>query len=125
MFLVFDKSPNDEIEWKNINDLQNRLFRAVKFIENKDKGVVKEIIFARHNYASGDVDNVPKEKRIESKKEFEQLSDLSRVVLGRSPSTLRVIPAKVDTLGKIDIGFSKDFIKSNTKFSKFGVNLNH
>ena len=110
MFLVFDKSPNDEIEWENIIDLQKRLFKTVKFIENKDKGVVKEIIFARHSYALGDVDNVPKEKRIESKKEFEQLSDLSRVVLGRSPSTLKIIPVKMNSLGGIDIKFSKDFI---------------
>lgn len=110
MFLVFDKSPNEEIEWKNINDLQNRLFRTVKFVENKDKGIVKEIIFARHSYALGDVDNVPKEKRIESKKESEQLSDLSRVVLGRSPSTLKIIPVKMNSLGGIDIKFSKDFV---------------
>lgn len=110
MFLVFDKSPNEEIEWKNKNDLQNRLFRTVKFVENKDKGIVKEIIFARHSYALGDVDNVPKEKRIESKKESEQLSDLSRVVLGRSPSTLKIIPVKMNSLGGIDIKFSKDFV---------------
>jgi CRISPR-associated endonuclease Csn1 len=115
MFLVFDKSPNDEIDWENINDLQNRLFRTVKFVENKDKGVVKEIIFVRHSYASGDVDNVPKEKRIESKKESEQLSDLFRVVLGRSPSTLKVIPVKMDSLGKIDIEFSRGFINSHSQ----------
>ena len=42
------------------------------------------------------------------------LSDNSQVVLRRSPSTLRVVPAKVDALGKIDIKFSKDFINFNS-----------
>lgn len=114
LVLIFDNNPYEEIDWHNTLDIQKRLFRTVKFIENKDKGVLKEIIFARHNYASGDVDNVPKEKRIESKKEGEQLSDLDRVVIGRSPSTLKIIPAKLNALGKLDINFSKDFLTSQS-----------
>ena len=112
LVLIFGANPSEEINWGDNFELQNRLFRTVKFIENKDKGVLKEIIFARHNYASGDVDNVPKDKRIESKRESEQLSDLNRVVIGRSPSTLNIIPAKLNALGKLDINFSKDFIIS-------------
>lgn len=114
LVIIFSSNPAEEIDWDDIFELQKRLFRTVKFIENKDKGVLKEIIFARHNYGSGDVDNVTKDKRIESKKESEQLSDLNRVVIGRSPSTLNVIPAKLNALGKLDINFSKDFINSRS-----------
>jgi hypothetical protein len=114
LVLIFDKNPFEEIDWHSTIDIQNRLFRTVKFIENKEKGVLKEIIFARHNYALGDVDNVPKEKRIESKKEGEQLTDLKRIVIGRSPSTLNVVPAKLDALGKLDIDYSMSFLESNS-----------
>ncbi|MEW4922764.1 type II CRISPR RNA-guided endonuclease Cas9 [Algibacter sp. 2305UL17-15] len=111
MFIVFDKQPNEEIIWDDIRDLQSRLFNVAKFIENKDKGIIKEIILRRHNYASGNLDKTPRENCIESGAEATQLSDLSRVVLRRSPSTLKVIPAKVDALGNLDIEYSKRFIK--------------
>ena len=107
MFLVFDKH-TDEIDWKDDNNLQNRLFSVVKFDE---KGI---IVLERHNYADGNVDNVPREKCIESGAEGTQLSDLSRVVLRRSPSTLRAIPTKVDVLGNIDIEYSKEFITKHS-----------
>lgn len=102
MFLVFDKVPNEEIEWNNINDLQNRLFKIVKFNEN---GV---IVLERHNYALGNVDNA---NAIKIEK---NLTNLSEIVLRRSPSTLRVIPAKIDSLGNLDIEFSKDFIERHS-----------
>ncbi|HEY9219941.1 MAG TPA: HNH endonuclease domain-containing protein [Lutibacter sp.] len=101
MFLVFDKMPNDEIKWESKKDLQNRLFKIVKFDEN---GI---LVLVRHNYASGNVDNA---KAIKSEGD---LSNLSEVVLRRSPSTIRIIPVKIDTLGNIDIEFSKKFIELN------------
>jgi CRISPR-associated endonuclease Csn1 len=100
MFLVFDLNPNVEIKWENIIDLQNRLFKIVKFDEN---GI---IVLVRHNFAGGSVDSASPIKA-ES-----DLNDVSQVVLRRSPSTLRVIPAKLNALGKLDINFSKDFINS-------------
>lgn len=106
MFLVFDKNP-EEIEWDNSLDLQQRLFKVVKFTEDKEKGEIKQIIFERHNYALGNVDYA------ESTSE-NTLYDLSGVVLRKSVSALRVIPAIVDTLGKIDIKFSKQFINLNS-----------
>jgi len=102
MFLVFDKSPNDEISWDDKKDIQNRLFKIVKFDEN---GI---IVLVRHNYAKGNVDS---SKAIKSEI---NLSDLSEVILRRSPSTLRVIPAKIDALGNIDVEFSKKFIELNS-----------
>lgn len=102
MVLVFDKNPNDEINWSDKKDLQNRLFKIVKFDEN---GI---LVLVRHNYALGNVDNA---KAIKSEN---NLSDLSEVVLRRSPSTLRIIPVKIDTLGDIDIDFSKKFIELNS-----------
>jgi len=102
MFLVFDKNPNDEIKWNDVNDLQNRLFKIVKFTETEN------IVLQRHNYAKGNVDTA---NAINSEK---NLSNLSEIVLRRSPSTLRVIPAKIDTLGKIDVNFSKAFIELNS-----------
>lgn len=101
MVLVFDQNPNDEINWNDKKDLQNRLFKIVKFDEN---GI---LVLVRHNYALGNVDNA---KAIKSEN---NLSDLSEVVLRRSPSTLRIIPIKMDTLGNIDITFSKKFIELN------------
>jgi len=97
MFLVFDINPYEEIEWDNKQDLQNRLFKLVKFNEN---GV---FVFERHNYALGNVD---KAKSVTES----TLSEQKGVVLRKSPSTLRVIPAKVDTLGNLDIEFSKSFV---------------
>lgn len=102
MFIVFDLKPDEEIEWDDVFDLQNRLFKVVKFDEN---GI---IILVRHNYAGGSVDTAT------AIKTESDLSDNSQVVLRRSPSTLRVVPTKVDVLGKIDIQFSKDFINSNS-----------
>lgn len=102
MFLVFDLKPNDEIDWNNISDLQNRLFKMVKFDENSI------IVLVRHNYAGGNVDNANAIK-LES-----DLSDSTQVVLRRRASTLKVIPAKLDALGKIDIKYSKDFININS-----------
>ena len=107
MFLVFDKSP-DEIEWDNALDLQQRLFKVVKITENKEKAEVNQIVFVRHGYANGDVNNA-NPINVEN-----DLSDSSQVVLRRGPSTLRVVPSKVDTLGKIDIKFSKDFVNLNS-----------
>ncbi len=98
-FLVFDKIPNEEINWKSNEDLQSRLFKIVKFDEN---GI---IVLVRHNYAKGNVDN---SKAIKSEI---NLSDLSEVVLRRSPSTLRVIPTKIDALGQLDIKYSKSFLQ--------------
>lgn len=103
MFLVFDLNPNVEINWENIIDLQNRLFKIVKFDEN---GI---IVLVRHNFAGGSVDSASPIKA-ES-----DLNDVSQVVLRRSPSTLRVIPAKLNALGKLDINFSKDFINSRNE----------
>lgn len=100
LFLVFDINPIDEIEWQNIQDLQNRLFKIVKFDEN---GI---IVLVRHNFADGSVDSASPVKAESN------LNDASQVVLRRSPSTLRVIPAKLNALGKLDINFSKDFINS-------------
>ena len=102
MFLVFDLKPNDEINWGDKFDLQNRLFKIVKFDEN---GI---IVLIRHNYAGGSVDTAT------AIKTEGDLTDSTQVVLRRSPSTLRVVPARVDTLGKIDIKFSKDFINLNS-----------
>jgi len=113
MVLVFDKNPIDEINWNDKRDLQKRLFKVTKFNENKIKECVERFTLERHNYADGDVDNVPAIKCIESGGEGTQLSDLSKVVLRRSPSTLKVIPVKIDTLGNIDIAFSKKFIEIN------------
>jgi CRISPR-associated endonuclease Csn1 len=106
MFLVFDISP-EEIDWDNITDLQHRLFKVVKFSEDKVKGEIKQIIFSRHNYALGDVDSAISTSE-------NMLYDLSGVVLRKSVSALRVVPAKVDTLGKIDIDFSKEFVSLNS-----------
>ncbi|WP_026715502.1 type II CRISPR RNA-guided endonuclease Cas9 [Flavobacterium daejeonense] len=102
MFLVFNINPNDEIDWKNIQDLQNRLFKIVKFDEN---GI---IVLVRHNFAGG---NVGYASPIKSEND---LTDISQVVLRRSPSTLRIIPAKLNALGKLDINYSKDFLTSRS-----------
>lgn len=102
MFLVFDLKPNDEIDWSNMGDLQNRLFKMVKFDENSI------IVLVRHNYAGGNVDTANAIK-LES-----DLLDFTQVVLRRRASTLKVIPTKIDTLGKIDIKYSKDFIDLNS-----------
>ena len=102
-FLVFDQTP-DEINWDDIFDLHKRLFRVVKFTEEKEKGEIKQIIFERHNYALGDVDHAVSTSE-------NDLSNLSGVVLRKSVSTLRVVPAKLNPLGHLDIEFSKEFIK--------------
>ncbi|MDR6969492.1 CRISPR-associated endonuclease Csn1 [Flavobacterium arsenatis] len=102
MFLVFDINPKDEIDWKNIQDLQNRLFKIVKFDEN---GI---IVLVRHNFAGG---NVGYASPIKSEND---LTDISQVVLRRSPSTLRIIPAKLNALGKLDLSYSKDFLTSRS-----------
>lgn len=104
MFLVFNLKPNDEILWDSIYDLQTRLFKIVKFDEN---GI---IVLVRHNYAGGNVDTVT------AIKSENDLSDSSQIVLRRSPSTLRVIPARINALGKIGIDFSKNFINENLYF---------
>ncbi len=107
MFLVFDKTP-EEIEWKNSFDLQLRLFKVVKFTEDKAKGEIKQIIFERHNYALGDVNDAVSTSE-------NDLPNMNGVVLRKSVSALRVIPTKVNTLGEIDIEFSKEFINLNRK----------
>lgn len=106
MFLFFDETP-EEIEWENSLDLQQRLFKVVKFTENKEKGEIKQIIFERHNYALGNVDYAVSTSE-------NNLSDMNGVVLRKSVSALRVVPTKVNTLGKIDIEFSKEFINLNS-----------
>lgn len=98
MFLVFDLNPKEEIDWNNKVELQSRLFKIVKFDENGT------IVLARHNYAGG---NVNEANAIKTEND---LTDNTQVVLRRSPSTLRVIPAKVDALGKIDAKFSENFV---------------
>jgi CRISPR-associated endonuclease Csn1 len=98
IFLVFYKNPLEEILWNNKEDLQKRLFVLVKFDEN---GL---IILKRHNYASGNVD------RAKSVKSENELSDLTEVVLRRRASTLKVIPAKIDALGNLDIKYSKNIV---------------
>lgn len=102
MFLVYDRNPNDEINWEHKADLQQRLFKIVKFNEN---GVV---VMERHNYAGGNVDNA---KAVKSESD---LSEASEVVLRRSPSTLKVIPVKMYTLGNLDVEYSKNFYNSNS-----------
>lgn len=108
MVLVFDKNPNDEINWYSLLDLQLRLFKVTKFAEDKIKGGIKQIIFERHNYALGNVDYA------ESTSE-NMLYDMNGVVLRKSVSALRVVPAKINSLGKIDIEYSKDYISLNNK----------
>lgn len=103
MFIVFHLNPKEEIDWNNKEELQNRLFKIVKFDENGT------IVLARHNYAGG---NVNEANAIKTEND---LTDNTQVVLRRSPSTLRVIPAKIDTLGKIDVDFSRDFVNVNRK----------
>jgi CRISPR-associated endonuclease Csn1 len=103
MFLVFDKNPNDEIDWESHSDLQERLFKIVKFDEN---GI---IVLVRHNYA---LRNVNSAKAIKSEN---NLSDLTEVVLRRNSSTVRIIPLKIDTLGDIDVKYSKKFMELNSK----------
>ena len=98
MFLVFDKNPIEEIKWDDTSDIQKRLFILVKFDEN---GI---IVLKRHNYASGNVD---KAKGVKSEND---LSISKEVVLRRSPSTLRVIPARLNTLGKLDVMYSKNHL---------------
>jgi CRISPR-associated endonuclease Csn1 len=100
MFLIFDEHV-DEINWEDNIDLNCRLFRIVKFNENSI------VVLARHNYASGDVDNAP---AVSLESEF---SDLSGKVLRRRASTLKAIPTKVDSLGRIDVEFSKQFINDS------------
>lgn len=100
-FLAFDSHP-DEIQWDNIKDLQLRLFRVGKFDENGN------INLMRHNYALGDIDKAAPAA--------ENLLDKGKgVKLKRTPSTLRVIPTKVDVLGRIDIEYSKRFIEDRMK----------
>jgi CRISPR-associated endonuclease Csn1 len=101
LFLVFDKHI-EEINWEDHRDIQNRLFRNVKFDEN---GI---LVFARNNYAGGDVDHAAPAKE-------DNLLDLNGKVLRRSPSTCRAIPTKVDELGRIDIEYSKAFIEKHSK----------
>jgi len=100
MLLIFDKH-SDEIDWESKKELQSRLFKIVKFDEN---GI---IVLVRHNYAKGNVDSA---KAIKSEN---NLSDLSEVVLRRRPSTLRVIPAKINVLGNIDVAYSRSIIDKN------------
>ncbi|WP_218599072.1 type II CRISPR RNA-guided endonuclease Cas9 [Polaribacter sp. NJDZ03] len=99
MFLIFDKDPLEEVVWNNKLDLQNRLFKIIKFNEN---GI---FVLSRHNYAAGNVD---KAKAIKNEN---NLSDLTEVVLRRSPSTLKIIPAKIDALGNLNINYSLNYIK--------------
>lgn len=102
MVLVYNTSP-EEIVWEDKNELQQRLFKVTKFTENKDEGNLKQIIFERHNYAMGNVDTANSVSE-------NNLSDLNGYVLRKSPSTLKVIPTKVDSLGQIDIEYSKSFL---------------
>lgn len=103
MVLVFNRNPNDEIEWHNKQDLQTRLFKIVKFDENKTKGGINQVILERHNYALGNVDYANSTSE-------NDLMNLDGVILRKSLSTLRIIPTKIDTLGIIDLDFSKKYI---------------
>jgi CRISPR-associated endonuclease Csn1 len=101
--LVFDINPIEEIDWNSKLDLQRRLFKVVKFSEKKI------IVLQRNSYALGNVDNANAIK-VES-----NLSNNNEVVLRRSASTLKAIPAKIDPLGNIDVDFSKNFVYRNIK----------
>jgi hypothetical protein len=106
LFLVFDKEVYEITEDWGIINLQKRLFKVVKFNENN------EIILERHNYAFGDVDNVPLDNVVSSEK---KLDNYKEVVLRRKLSTFRAIPTRVDELGRIDIEYSKEFIEKHLK----------
>jgi len=101
MFLIFNKH-YDEINWEDKKDLQQRLFKMVKFDENE------KFTLERHNYADGDVDHAIGVSE-------ENLKDLKGVVLRRRASTFKGIPTKVDGLGRIDIEYSKKFIEKHLK----------
>lgn len=104
MFLVIDNNVieiSDELEGRDICKLQERLFKFVKF---DDKG---KFTLERHNYALGNVDNVPPEKTVSNEN---NLSNPEEVVIRRRATTFRAIPAKVDKLGRLDVEFSKNFI---------------
>jgi len=104
MVIVFNENPNEEVDWNNNLNLQFKLFKIVKFDENKIKGGIKQVIMARHNYALGNVDKA--EATSES-----QLNNPKGVVLRKSLSTLRIIPTKVNVLGQLDIEYSKSYLK--------------
>ncbi|MCZ4317401.1 hypothetical protein O4H26_00180 [Aequorivita viscosa] len=104
MFLFFDKNPNNEINWESVFDLQTRLFKVTKMTENKDKGGIKQIIFQRHNYALGNVDDAISTSE-------DDLSNPEGVVLRKSISALGIVPVKMDSLGRLDIEFSKSFLQ--------------
>ncbi|MBU1580009.1 MAG: hypothetical protein KJ754_11320, partial [Bacteroidetes bacterium] len=97
LFLIFNKH-YDEIIWEDKKDLQQRLFKMVKFDENE------KFTLERHNYANGDVDRAIGMSE-------ENLKDMNGVVLRRRASTFKGIPTKIDELGRIDIEYSKKFIK--------------
>ncbi len=99
-FLVFDRT-TDEINWNNIFELDKRLFRMKKFDDDKN------IILVRHGHAYSIQDlYVSSEENIIEDEGF---------LLKRTTSTLRVIPAKIDALGNIDIEYSKNFISLHSK----------
>lgn len=96
-FLAFN-CHYDEIQWEDNQDLQKRLFRVAKFDENGNINLI------RHNYALGDIDRAQPAK--------EENLDTSGVKLKRTPSTLRVVPCRIDVLGRMDVEYSKSFVKS-------------
>lgn len=98
-FIVFDKNI-DEIDWNNSFELNNRLFKTKKFDDDRN------IILERHNHSHSDKDiYVGSESNLIEDKGF---------LLKRTTSTLRAIPAKIDALGNLDVGFSKKFIELNS-----------
>lgn len=98
-FIVFDKNI-DEINWNDFSDLNKRLFKTKKFDDDKN------IILERHNHSHSNED-----KYIGSESD---LTGNQFFLLKRTTSTLRVIPAKIDTLGNLDVEFSKKFIELNS-----------
>jgi CRISPR-associated endonuclease Csn1 len=100
-FIAFHKH-TDEILWGNALELQDRLFNVVKFDEDGN------INLLRHNYALGNVDKAPPASE-------KSLNITSGVKLKRTPRSLRVVPTKVDVLGRLDIDYSKRFIEEKMR----------
>lgn len=101
MFIIFNKH-YEEINWEDEKDLQQRLFKMVKFDENQ------KFTLERHNYADGDIDRAIGVSE-------ENLKDTNGIALRRRASTFKGIPTKVDVLGRIDIEYSQKFLEEHSR----------